>query len=71
METQVKEYKDSDDYQRDAKKMAEDGWTVQTVTERQPNAGCMRCCFLGLFALVLKPKPTLIVTYTRKTTEVS
>jgi hypothetical protein len=64
-ETMVREYDDTDEYNRDAKKLAEQGWSVQSVTELSQSSGCFRCCFLGIFAAILKPKSHLVVTYVR------
>ncbi len=65
METKVREYKNSDAYNKDARKMAEEGWMVQSATELSRPPGCARCCTLGIFAAVLKPKPVIVVTYYR------
>ncbi len=65
-ETMVREYKDPDEFNKHARKLAEKGWQVQSVTELTQNAGCFRCCFLGIFAAVLKPKPHIVVTYVRE-----
>lgn len=65
METLVLEYKSIEHFRKDAAKLAEIGWTVQSQTERTNNSGCGRCCTLGFVALILKPKPSIVVTYTR------
>ena len=66
-ETNVKVYKDTDDYQKDAPKMMKNGWQIASSVERRPRAGIGRIATLGLFTLVRPPKPELVVTYTRWT----
>ncbi|MDI9549466.1 MAG: hypothetical protein QM346_17880 [Chloroflexota bacterium] len=62
----VKRYKSDSVYQRDAQKMRDQGYTVQSVTSEQPRSGCMRIILTGgLGALFWKPKPQLVVTYIR------
>ncbi len=65
VQTEVRVYKSNDEFRRDAEKAAKKGWTVQTVTERKPRAGCGRILTLGLLTLVRPPKPELVVTYVR------
>ncbi len=65
METLILEYKSIEDFQKDAAKLAEQGWTVQSQTERTNRSGILRCCILSIFALVFPPKPSIIVTYVR------
>lgn len=43
------------------------GWTISTVTNFQPRAGCGRMLALGLFALVWKPKQKFTVVFTKTT----
>ena len=62
-EVVVHEYRDTPTYERYAQEMAELGWQVVDVTERQPRAGCLRIVTLGLWSLVFPPKPMLVVTY--------
>lgn len=65
-ETMVREYTSTDDYNRDARKLASQGWVVQDVTVRQPSTGCLRGCALGgIGALIWRPKPRTVVTYGR------
>lgn len=64
-ETMVRVYKSPDAYRREAEKLAKQGWVVSNTTERNPRAGCGRMIFLGLFALVFRPKPEIVVTYSR------
>lgn len=59
----VKEYKNQKAYQKDAPKMATKGYEVASVIEQENRAGCMRWLTIGLFSLIFKPKPTLLVTY--------
>ena len=64
--TMVKEYDDRKAFDKAAQKLARDGWLVVSVTERTQRSGCMRILMLGgIGALVFKPKPTLVVTYSR------
>ncbi len=62
----VRRYKSQEHYQRDAVAMARAGYEVVSVTSEQPSTGCLRGCLLGLFALIFKPKPVLVVTYRRE-----
>ena len=65
-QTTVRTYKGQSEFERDAKRLAEQGWEVKTVTSQQPRSGCLRIIALGgIGALVFKPKPVVIVTYTR------
>lgn len=64
-ETMVRVYKSNSDYQHDAKRLAKDGWSVQTTTERKPRAGCARIILLWWLTLLRPPKPELVVTYSR------
>lgn len=64
-ETRVKNYSSPGAFNRDAGKMARDGWSVVSTTERQPRAGCLRIVTLGLFTLIFPPKPEIVVTYSR------
>jgi hypothetical protein len=59
----IKRYKYDKEYQRDAQRMAKAGYIVQSVTSEQPRAGCGRWLTLGIFALMFKPTPELVVTY--------
>lgn len=65
METMVREYTNSDAFNDDARKLSKDGWGVQSSTELTRNTGCGRCCTLGIFAFMFKPKPLIVVTYSR------
>lgn len=65
IETIVRTYKSQGEFQNDAQRLARDGWTVSNTMERQPGTGCLRGCTLGLMALVWKPKPQIVVTYSR------
>ena len=59
----VKRYKTEKEYQNDAQKLAKKGYKVVTVLSEQPRAGCARILTLGFFAIMFKPKPELVVTY--------
>lgn len=61
----IKEYKDRGEYEKDAPRMAAEGWRVVTVTEQTQRTGCLRMVTLGFFSLIWKPKPHLVVTYQR------
>lgn len=64
-ETMVRTYKSTDDYRKDAAKLAKQGWAPSNVLEEKPRAGCFRILTLGLFALVRPPKSKYVVTYQR------
>ena len=60
MEIKVKEYGTQGAFQRDARRMAEDGWIVQSVTDRPQRVGCLRMLSTGFLALlwkILSPTP--------------
>ena len=62
----IKRYKNEREYQLDALEQSEQGYFVRAVTSEQPRSGCMRIILTGgLGALIWKPKPQLVVTYTR------
>ena len=64
-EVKVKTYKNTKEFDRDAKRMSKGGWQVVQVTNQQPRPGIGRIFLLGIFAGVFKPKPVLVVTYQR------
>lgn len=66
-ETMVRTYKNSGDFQKDAKKLSKKGWSVLSTTEHQPSSGIGRKMTIGLGALVIKPKKEIVVTYSRVT----
>jgi hypothetical protein len=59
----VREYASQEAFQNDAVKLKARGYDVLSVNERSQNAGCLRILTLGLLALVVRPKPHIIVTY--------
>jgi hypothetical protein len=61
----VRVYSSNSAYQKDAAKLAKQGWTPITVTERRPRAGCARIILLWWLTLLRPPKPELVVTYQR------
>lgn len=65
METIVKEYASVAAFNHDAFMLSNRGWAVQSSTELSRPPGCARCCTLGIFAAVMKPRPVIVVTYTR------
>ena len=58
----VRRYQTDAEYQKDANKLAKDGYTVTSTTSEQPRSGCLRILTLGI---LFKPKPVLIVTYSK------
>ena len=66
METQVKTYTTDREYNRDAQRLAKDGWETVNTAWHQPQSGCMRYLLTGGLALFWKPKPKLTVTYRRE-----
>lgn len=65
-QTMVRTYKSADALRRDAERLAREGWTISNTVEHMPRSGCMRFCLLGgIGALVIRPKPSIVVTYTR------
>ena len=62
---QVKEYKNVEEFNKDAQRVFKEGWEVQSQTERTQRPGCMRILLTGGMALVFPPKPTIVVTYRR------
>lgn len=63
---QIVEYASHDDFQEEAGAAGVRGWRVVSVIESERRAGCMRFLTLGIFALIWKPKPHLLVTYDRR-----
>lgn len=63
--TTVRTYRSHRDFERDANKMAQDGWRVASTMDQQQRSGCMRWMTLGLFSLIWKPKSKIVVTYSR------
>jgi hypothetical protein len=63
----VKRYKSQAAFQRDANRMRAKGYEVQDTTSEQPRGSCLRIVLgvltLGIFALLWKPKPVIVVTY--------
>lgn len=64
-ETMIQIYIGSKTFQKDAKRLARDGWTVASTTINKRRSSCLRVILLGLFCLVFPPKPEIIVTYQR------
>ncbi len=62
----VRTYRSAKEYQADLGRMVAQGWSVSNSVQNQPRTGCMRIIMLGgIGALIWKPKPEIIVTYTR------
>jgi hypothetical protein len=59
----VREYSDRDKFERDAQRLAAQGYRVVSVTDRQQRAGVVRMATIGFGALIWKPKSHLVVTY--------
>lgn len=59
----VRRYPSERQYQGDAQRWARRGYRVVSVTSEAPRAGCMRLLTLGIFAMIFRPKPVLVVTY--------
>lgn len=60
----VRRYKSDSEYQKDANKLARQGYVVTNATSEQPRSGCLRILTLGI---LFKPKPQLVVTYQHQT----
>lgn len=65
-ETMVRTYKTAQEFNMDSATLATQGWRIANVIEQQHSPGCARILFLGLWSLIFKPKPTLLVTYVRE-----
>ncbi len=63
METTERVYENPDDLAIDAERMAKDGWTIASQTEREPQQGCM-LKFAG-FLFRSKAPTQHVVTYQR------
>jgi hypothetical protein len=62
----VKQYRGKhrySDFQKDAAKLAGQGWHVVASTDVHQNIGCMRWLTLGLLSLIFRPNDILTVTY--------
>lgn len=64
--TMVREYKDRKAFEKDANKLAKQGWAVVSQSEQTQRSGCGRLLMLGVFAAIWKPKPHIAVTYNRQ-----
>ncbi len=65
-ETTVKHYTSAQDFERDQKRMAAQGWSVVSTTSIQPRQGIGRMVTLGpIGAAIFKPKSQLVITYSR------
>ena len=56
----VRRYKTDAEFQKEANKLAKEGYSVTSTTSEQPRSGCLRILTLGI---LFKPKPVLVVTY--------
>lgn len=61
--TMVREYRDTGAMQKEANKLAKDGWQIVTQSEQTQRSGCARILLIGPFALLFHPKPRIVVTY--------
>lgn len=60
----VREYRSSQEYQKDAGRLAEQGYEVVSTADRPQRSGCMRLLLTGGLGFFLwKPKPVIAVTY--------
>lgn len=60
----VKQYVRSKDYQKDAQKLAKQGYKITNTVTEQPRSGCLRIIALGgIGALIWRPKNVMTVTY--------
>lgn len=57
----VREYNDGSDFQKDARKLAKDGWAVTNSVSQEQKKGCIKA-FLSPFT---RRKSHVIVTYNR------
>lgn len=64
-QTMVRVYKRTETYQQDAQLMADGGWRVVNVVERQPRVGALRRFFLARWLKYNPPYAELVVTYGR------
>jgi len=64
-ETMVREYTDSAAFNRDAARLAKDGWSVISTTDVKQRAGCGRLILLWWLVLLRPPKAKIVVTYQR------
>ena len=63
---QVRRYRNDKQFQKDAKRLAGDGWQVISTTSETRRSGCARIIMLGgIGALVFRPKPQTVVTYSK------
>jgi hypothetical protein len=67
METLVRSYKEVKHFNRDAQRLAKDGWQVSSSLDHKNRPGIGRIATLGLFSLVRPPKHSMVVTYVRPT----
>jgi hypothetical protein len=65
LQTKVKVYQSNRQFQRNAKRMAKQGWRVVSTAQDKPRPGCGRIGCLGIFAGIFPPKERMVVTYQR------
>jgi hypothetical protein len=63
--TAVREYKSRGEMDRDVARAAERGWRVVSATEATQRSGCLRILTITFLALLWKPKPHFLVTFSR------
>lgn len=63
--TMVREYASRKEFEKDANKLAKDGWAVVTQSEQTQRSGCARFLLIGPLALIFHPKSHIAVTYNR------
>ncbi len=60
----VKQYIKAKDFEKEARKLAAQGYKVAHTTIEQPRSGCLRIIALGgIGALIFRPKNVTTVTY--------
>lgn len=66
MQTQnikVVEYKNRQAFEKDANKLADGGWAVESITDRPQRSGIIRILLTGGIGLFLRPPSKVMVTY--------
>jgi hypothetical protein len=63
---QVKEYRDSKQFRKDARRLAIEGWEVVSSTGLRARSGCLRLLLMGPFAIMIPPRDRVIVTYWKR-----
>lgn len=64
-QTEVRTYKNSKDYEKDAGKLAKKGWRVQDVSSHAPSRSLLFKLTFGLITMFFPKRKEIVVTYAK------